>query len=598
MQRERDLVSVVIPCYNQGIFLKNSVQSILDQTYKNYEIIIVNDGSDERSTIGVLKEIDHPSVTVLNKKNGHVASARNYGIRHSRGQYILTLDADDQFMPDFLKKAVPYLENNSVIGVVTCYAKVVNNESIIKYVYPSGGGVENFLANNNCMASALFRYECWEQVGGYDESYNAITKGFEDWDFWLQVLRGGWKIYSIREYLIKYRKTEGSMSSEYKEDIPEMMRRLVSKHEDVFREHATAVVYEKELKIQKLKEITQSWTYRLGKIIFYPVASLRRHVNDKKRKFNKNKVAFIDSEAPSEEDVLVSVVIPCYNHGCYLQESLLSVLNQTYKNVEIIIVDDGSDDIHTQKVLDEILHPKVKVIRKENGHVASARNYGIRHSRGQFVLTLDADDRFNTGFLKRAVSILKNDTSIGVVTCYASLFDKDHNHIATQHKKGGSTEDFLVENNSMASALFRHQCWVAAGGFNESYNESNKGFEDWDFWLSVTRAGWNVFSIPEYLIEYRITPGSMSAEYKDDIPIMMKRLVIKHLEVYQENIVNVVYKKELKIQRLRNIRYSFTYRLGHCLLFPLKVIHGLYIRIRKGEPLRNKYPLPSEILRI
>lgn len=305
----------------------------------------------------------------------------------------------------------------------------------------------------------------------------------------------------------------------------------------------------------------------------------------------------------AREAGFVSVVIPCYNHGAYLQESLQSILGQTFKNYEIIIVDDGSDDPQTLKALDDLDHPKVNVLRKANGHVSSARNHGIKHSNGEYILTLDADDQFMPDFLERATAILQKRSEIGVVTCYAHVYDSLGN-TAAHHKTGGTVLNFLAFNNSMASALFRFRCWEDARGFNEEYNGKTKGFEDWDFWLSVTRAGWVIHSIPENLIRYRKTPDSMSAGYADEVPMMKKKLVLRHEEVYRENVADVLYQKEQLICRLKNdveaCKSSITYRLGHTLLFPMKPLWSKLTRGRKSlqkKPNANIQKQEAELCR-
>ncbi|MEX0771818.1 MAG: glycosyltransferase family A protein [Balneolales bacterium] len=282
------------------------------------------------------------------------------------------------------------------------------------------------------------------------------------------------------------------------------------------------------------------------------------------------------------EKDFVSVVIPCYNHGAYIGDTLQSVLNQTYHNYEIIIVDDGSDDLHTRVVLDEIDHPKVTVLRKVNGHVSSARNHGIKFSKGEYILTLDADDQFMPDFLEKAVPILKKRPEIGVVTCNAYIFDPKGN-ISTHDKKGGEAKDFLTVNNCLASALFRYQCWQEADGYDETMKN---GYEDWDFWLSVTSSGWLIHSIPEYLYRYRDTPNSMLKQVPEQRPELMKRIVIKHEAVFRENIVAVIYSKELKLQHSKNkIIKSLAYRVGTAILSPLRLLFALYRARRK--PITN-----------
>ena len=95
------LISVVIPCYNDGVFLPETIAHVRKQTFADYEIIVVNDGSTDARTLQVLEQLSEKGIKVLHKPNGRMSSARNHGVQHARGQYIAALDADDYFAPDF-----------------------------------------------------------------------------------------------------------------------------------------------------------------------------------------------------------------------------------------------------------------------------------------------------------------------------------------------------------------------------------------------------------------------------------------------------------------------------------------------------------------
>ena len=116
-------VSVIIPCYNQGHFLDEAVDSILEQTYANIEIIVVNDGSTDEDTIRRLNNLDSEKATVVTTANQGLAAARNNGILKSNGEYILPLDADDLIAPDYLEKAVAAIAKDPDAGIVYCRAK-------------------------------------------------------------------------------------------------------------------------------------------------------------------------------------------------------------------------------------------------------------------------------------------------------------------------------------------------------------------------------------------------------------------------------------------------------------------------------------------
>ncbi|MBC7947019.1 MAG: glycosyltransferase family 2 protein [Chitinophagaceae bacterium] len=200
------LVSIIIPCYNDGQYLDDSVGSAMQQTFTDFEIIIVNDGSTDEATVRKLHSFNDPLISVLHKTNGHLSSARNHGIRNAKGKFILTLDADDKFDKTFIEKGVAILQRDSSVGAVTCYLR---SFGLKRYSWkPLGGDLKNFLYRQESCASALFRKECWDKIGGYDEK---MKTGYEDWEFWLRLTSEGWKIHVLKEYLLQYRVTEKSM---------------------------------------------------------------------------------------------------------------------------------------------------------------------------------------------------------------------------------------------------------------------------------------------------------------------------------------------------------------------------------------------------
>jgi len=271
---------------------------------------------------------------------------------------------------------------------------------------------------------------------------------------------------------------------------------------------------------------------------------------------------------------LVSVIIPCYNHGTYLKEALESILEQTYQNMEIIVVNDGSDEEVTLDSLNNLDRPGTTVYHKENGGASSARNYGIEKSRGEFILTLDADDKFAPDFLEKAMAVLKKQPNVGMVTSYQLRFGPNRKN-SKSYLKGGDITDFLAKNQCHASLLYRYQCWVDAGG----YDEEIPGFEDWDFAIGVTKNGWIVYSIPEFLSYYRDLDGSVFDLHLKNSPEIIKYMVKKHKEIYQEQVVDVLYKKECDLRNLRDsvrtYKNSFSLKIGNSILQPIRWVKGV-----------------------
>src|SRR5262249_32672545 len=122
-------VSVIIPCFNQGQFVDEAVASVLAQTYRDFEIIVINDGSTDEATNRKLAAYDYPQAQVMHTANQGAAGARNTGIAATSGQYILPLDADDRIAPTYLERAVAALEADARVGIVYCQAELFGEES-------------------------------------------------------------------------------------------------------------------------------------------------------------------------------------------------------------------------------------------------------------------------------------------------------------------------------------------------------------------------------------------------------------------------------------------------------------------------------------
>ncbi len=267
-------VTVVIPCYNHGRFVRQAVTSILDQTFRDVRVVVVDDGSTDPKTLEVMATLPGPRVTVLRQENKHVSAARNTGIRSSQSPVIVTLDADDSFEPDFLEKALPVLDADPTVGVVTC---TVRNRAEREGTFtPSGGGIVDFLKHNGARASAMFRRACWEQVGGYDET---MRRGYEDWDFWIRVVARGWRVHVLQEPLLNYRCARQSMVTGADAIRPDLVRVLAMAHLPLYREHVVEVLVDRECQIlsleKRLDQLRGSPAYRLGRCLTAPWQTLR-----------------------------------------------------------------------------------------------------------------------------------------------------------------------------------------------------------------------------------------------------------------------------------------------------------------------------------
>lgn len=201
---------------------------------------------------------------------------------------------------------------------------------------------------------------------------------------------------------------------------------------------------------------------------------------------------------------MLSVIIPCYNQGQYLAESIGSVLTSNYNDLEIIVVDDGSSDPVTCRILEQLDYPQTRLIRQENRGLAGARNSGIAQASGVYILPLDADDRIGPQYLSQAVAALEEDPNLGIVYCRAEKFGAESGpwRLPTY-----SRWRMGLGNVIFCSAVFRRVDWQQAGGYAADLQQ---GWEDWDFWLSLLELGRTVRCLDLVGFYYRKQANSMA----------------------------------------------------------------------------------------
>ena len=274
------LVSIIVPCYNHAHFLDEALQSVLNQTHNKWECIIVNDGSPDNTKVVSAKWTKKDRrFRYVEKENGGLSSARNVGVKISKGDYILPLDADDIIHKSFLKKMVHELNNNSKLAIVTPYSKFFtgNISNVIHELKPQGSTYHAMLFENNIIATSLYRKQCWEEVGGYDEQ---MKKGFEDWEFWIAILKQGWQFKVVEEFLFFYRKQEKSMLTETLEHHRiSNMEYVFNKHKEIYKNHFDNTLkymfYLLKLYENKNKNLKSTKEYKLGKAIINPLKKIK-----------------------------------------------------------------------------------------------------------------------------------------------------------------------------------------------------------------------------------------------------------------------------------------------------------------------------------
>lgn len=234
---------------------------------------------------------------------------------------------------------------------------------------------------------------------------------------------------------------------------------------------------------------------------------------------------------PSQEAArLVSVIIPCFNYGAYLEEAIASVRAQTIGSCEIIIVDDGSTDPATHAVLDRLASdPTLRLVRQDNQGLPSARNNGIAIAHGEYICCLDADDLIDPTYLECAISIFCADTAAGFVYSHVRMFGDVSDIWETGEF---DIQQALFGNFTSVSAVFRRDDWREIGGYSPVMRG---GFEDWEFWIRLSALGRRGRVIRHPLFLHRRHGRTMTHDAKDRQEELQARIRMLNPNVFSNN---------------------------------------------------------------
>lgn len=204
-------VSVIIPTYQRANLVPLAIKSVLAQTYQDYEIIVVNDGSTDNTKEVLAKFV--PQIIAIHQENRGLSAARNTGIKASQGKYIAFLDDDDRWLPEKLAKQIPILETKPKVGLVFSDTFAVDNQDKVLGKSSESNPQPKvkvswtlFEQNFIPVVTVVLRRACLDEVGLFDESLTAC----EDYDLWLRIIEK-WSVYYLDEALTYYRQGEGSM---------------------------------------------------------------------------------------------------------------------------------------------------------------------------------------------------------------------------------------------------------------------------------------------------------------------------------------------------------------------------------------------------
>lgn len=466
-------VSIVVPSYNLGEYLPDAIESVRSQPFQDWEMVIVNDASTD-NTLEVAKraaENDSRIRVISNPTNLHVSDSRNIGLKCARGQYLMSLDADDMLGPDALGILVKIMDADKSIQIACGSMEVfgANENPFVSEWPPKDISYKSQISKQNQLPySALYRREVFERTGGYRRR---IRTGVEDADFWTRALSYGFRAKKVtNKVTLKYRMRNDSLSHTKR---------------------------------------GENW------LRWYPWSK-----DDRLTPFGATDIEkpFISSLNP----VQISVIVPVGpEHDIYLQDCLDSLLAQTFRYWEVIVINDTGHAIS----LDGF--PFARLYDTEGRQGAGvARNVGLDHAQGKYVVFLDADDYAQPNMLS---TLYRAITSVGGYV-YPDWYADNGKEI---YPDKGQDWDYTRLPNKMLgpiTAIYSKSDLDVIGGFDESM----VGWEDWDLHLSLLDAGICGTRLAEPLFTYRYKTGTRREDsvlqHKDNLLDYIKN---KHTKLYR-----------------------------------------------------------------
>lgn len=425
ISEENSLISIVIPVYNTEKYLGGCLNSIQNQTYKNFEVILVNDGSMDHSESICMDFVKVDTrFKYFTKVNGGGSSARNFGLDNVTGDFITFIDADDWVDENHLEVLLNNIKENNSDMAVSSIKKFDNVRNFEFRVYSKQ---EKYLLNYNKLnreeflvilpklihasnsykiaVSKLFKKELVTDVR-FDES---IVYG-EDLDFFFKLYNKVNSISYVDEVTYIYRLHDESSSSKFGQ---------------LHMEQELAIYKKMYERIEELGLPTIHYVNTLRNLLDY-----RKDYLDNRDLYNEyfDFLEKIEKKNTYPKD-LISIIVPIYNVSPYLRLCLESIEKQTCSHFEVLLINDGSRDNSKDICLEFVERDnRFKYIEQQNAGLSAARNTGILNATGEFITFIDGDDFIESNYLEELYyTSLKNDSEI-VVGSFKEFNEEDNNY--------------------------------------------------------------------------------------------------------------------------------------------------------------------------
>lgn len=582
-------ISIVTPSYNQGKFLEKTILSVLDQGYPNLEYLIFDGGSSDDSMDIIKKYQDRLAYWVSESDRGQ-SHALNKGFERASGDIVAWLNSDDYYVAGALFAVAEAFAANPDAGAVVGGGEMVDEAGLlIPHNEPGAITIESLLnwsAAFFCQPSCFFSYKAWSACGPLDENLHYAM----DLDLWFKIasrfnfvridqvlsvslvhadaktaanavemqidallvtLRHGGekagrdqleKLLRYKDLLVEDRNFEirrrdthlADQKKDFENQIAELNGAISELRNQVWELH-NSISWRLTAPLRRMPPGAAQPILRAGAFLMKSILSA---------KAKKVRCVKWPQDLP-----LVSVVIPCFNYGQYVEEAIDSVLAQTFSNFEIIVVDGGSTDEQTIVKLKALNKEKTTIFYRGGRHlVGDNRNFGIEKARGKYICCLDADDKLQPTYLEKALFMAEThnyDIVFPSVQCFGNTSKIWHvNEVDFLSCADGSTLSTV--------ALFRKDVWKVVGGYKDWGLKDEHVPEDWEFWTRALGNGFRAKRLIEPLMLYRVHDQGLTATNEKSIAAQKEIIRQENIGLFSRKNINKIKQKSSVTYKVKN----------------------------------------------
>ena len=551
-------VSVVICTRNRSVALKRCLEALTKADNGNIEIIVVDNAPDDQSTKKVVADFSNVRYILEERKGLDIA--RNTGAQNAQYEIIAYTD-DDVIVPPNWIETLKCCFSNPLTMAVTGMVIPIELQTEAQVIFERDWGFNKgylqrvfdhrfFLDKLNygvpawdvgAGANMAFRRDAFLLAGWFDERLDVGASGCSgDSEMWYRIMAEGWNCHYFPNLYVYH---------QHRSSLEELKRQLFS----YMRGHVSALLvqYENYQHQGNLNRLYKGFP----KYFYYQIRNYLSNADKRKNasiltqikgcisgwrfyQANKSKrrqdtFIFPDElkkDVNTDSETLVSVVIPCYNHGKYLKQAIESVMDQTHKNVEAVVVDDGSND--DTAIICADYNSRVKYVRVERVGLSAARNIGVQFSSGKFVVFLDADDYLYPQAIEINLFFFNYKKSSVFVSGAYTLTNEKGKPIPTKNTESKQSDNYqaLLQGNYIAmeaTVMYRRELF-----FYFHFDTQLKSCEDYDLNMKISRH-FPVMGHDKVIAAYRQHDKNMSANRT-----LMKTNVLKVLQRQEKMLLN------------------------------------------------------------